>query len=166
MKNKYLFVTMMVLATCFIFLQGVSVPTAAAKVIEQEKLNTYWEIEVGLYDDCIGEWVVIYGQWHVTLHSFTDPSGKQHFRIMLNVQGLRGIGQTTGTVWNANCPYIESEIASPDPEGHYVYNLSNNTILTTKGKGNNVMWKWKGHLTINANGVVTADIYTDSFTCF
>ncbi|HNW60845.1 MAG TPA: hypothetical protein PKI62_14290 [bacterium] len=166
MKSKGGFITMLVLATCFLLLQSPSTPTAKADGVVQEKINTYWYIVVGVYDDCIGEWIIIEGKWHVTLHSFTDPGGKQHFRIMLNAQGLKGIGEVTGTVWNANCPYIESEIASPDPDGHYVYNMSNNSIFTTRGKGNNGMWQWKAHLTVNANGEVTADIYTDSFKCY
>ena len=102
-----------------------------------------------------GELVRLEGQLHV-LVTFTingkNVSGKQHFQP----QGVVGTGLTTGDKYQAT-GVTQSQFKGSLQNGQYNETFVNNFRIIGQGPGNNYQVHENTHLSINANGDVSAD---------
>ena len=107
--------------------------------------------------------VVLEGVMH-TMYSFTeDGNGGFHVTSFSQPQKLQGVGQATGDKYNGNGGTRSSEnIRGPFP---YEYTYVNNYNFIGQGKGNNFQVHETVHVTINANGEITADTNNYRSTC-
>lgn len=110
-----------------------------------------------------GELVDFTGDLHV-LFSFTinanHVSGKAHFQP----QGVSGVGLVTGDKYQAagvTQEHFEGNLIN----GQFTDTFVNNFRLIGKGPGNNFLVHENFHVTINANGDVTAFVDNFSIDC-
>ncbi len=101
-----------------------------------------------------GEDVYLSGDLHVVLHFTLDASGSgYHVDEHYQPQGITGVGMTSGVKYQATGVTRSSENFRALP---YSYTFVNNFRLIGAGPGNNYLLHETFHLTINANGELTA----------
>lgn len=131
--------------------------------------NAKYPIEITDYVACPnnvdGELVALSGDIHqlfiVNISSANKVTMKSHF----NPQGVSGVGQTTGDsyrgtgVTSSMCTF-DGNIGFP-----YTFTYVNNFRLIGQGSGANYTVHMNTHLTINANGIVTATVDNARIDC-
>jgi hypothetical protein len=132
---------------------------AQAEVIQNVSVPVALSVLVPCANGGAGEIVDFSGVLHIVA-SFTingnNISGKTHFQP----QGLKGIGQITGDSYNA-VGVTQESIKGSLQNGQFNDTYVNNFRLIGQGKGNNFSVHENAHITINANGDVTA--FIDNF---
>jgi hypothetical protein len=111
-----------------------------------------------------GEVIEVSGTLHVREHTTYDSNGGVHTMALAHPQGVSGVGLTTGDKYHATGMTMERYNASLAREGSQ-YTLLNNFRLIGQGKGNNYLVHQNIHVTVNANGEVTADVDNVTFDC-
>jgi hypothetical protein len=102
-----------------------------------------------------GEDVLLEGTLHETFHLGINGNRFQ-LKIIDNPQGLRGIGQVTGDKYQATG---ETQTMINDRtfvNGVFTESYINNFKIIGQGPGNNFLIHENFHVTVNANGTVTA----------
>jgi hypothetical protein len=136
---------------------------AQAEVVQNVSVPVVLSTFIPCANGGAGEIVDFTGDLHI-LVSFTingnNVSGKSHFQP----QGLKGVGQVTGDQYNAVGVTQESFKGSLQ-NGQYTETFVNNFRLIGPGPGNNYQVHENAHVTINANGDVTAFIDNLSVDC-
>lgn len=137
----------------------------ATVVTSNDKLDTNILVWIPCALGGAGEFVLLTGTLHVTTHTTIDSANNVHVSAHFQPQKLKGVGQTSGdkyngtgvTRWNykfggVNFPlYIMSEV--------------NNFKIIGQGPGNNYRVHWTLHITINANGIMTANVSNVKIDC-
>jgi len=111
-----------------------------------------------------GEVAVLTGTLHVLTHVTLNDAGgvtiKQHFQP----QNLGGTGQTSGDAYRG--VGVTQQTLTVGAGGlPFEFTFVNNFRMIGQGRGNNFQVHQNAHLTINENGVATADIDNTSVTC-
>jgi hypothetical protein len=134
-------------------------PAAHAEVVENVQVPILLSGFVPCANGGAGEIVDFTGTLHIVV-SFTingnNVSGKSHFQP----QGLKGIGQVTGDQYNA-VGVTQDSFRGSLQNDQFNETFVNNFRLIGRGPGNNFSVHENAHITINANGVVTA--FIDNF---
>lgn len=146
-----------VLGLCLVGSAAGSAPTFTA--------STKIPVDIVVFVPCAnggaGEIVELTGNLH-DLFSFTfDGSGGAHVMQVDNPQGISGTGQTTGAKYQATGETLNTFNAQVGLETTFV----NNFKIIGQGPGNNFLIHENFHLTVNANGTVTAFVDNFSVTC-
>ena len=111
--------------------------------------------------DGAGEIVDLGGTLHVLFHTTLDPSGGFHSKFHFQPQGVTGVGLTTGDVYQGtgvNQGHVNGTVGE---ESTFVDNFR----LIGRGPGNNFLLHETVHMTVNANGVVTAVVSNLAVEC-
>jgi hypothetical protein len=108
-----------------------------------------------------GELVDFSGEFHIVTSLTTTKSGNLHTTFHINAKGT-GIGQTSGTTyqWNDNIIEVVNEGTLP-----LTITALNTWRLIGRGHAGNFVLKQRFHVTVNANGEVTALHDTFEVTC-
>lgn len=107
--------------------------------------------------DCTGEDVALSGTIHLVSHTQADGSTVGHF----NYQNVTGVGLTSGTRYRATT-VDQQWLAAPFPTSIH----STGTFhLISQGSSSNLLVTVLTHITVNANGEVTASIDVLSMQC-
>jgi len=104
-----------------------------------------------------GELVVLSGDLHVLVRFTRSKSGGVHAAAHFQPQGISGVGQTTGEKYQATGVTQDEFNARIGVEETFV----NNFRIIGQARGNNFLIHENFHITINANGRVTA--FVDNF---
>ena len=132
---------------------------AQAEVVQNVQVPVVASVLVPCANGGAGEIVDFSGVLHIVL-SFTingnNVSGKSHYQP----QGLKGVGQITGDSYNA-VGVTQESIKGSLQNGQFSATYVNNFRLIGPGPGNNLQAHENAHITINANGDVTA--FIDNF---
>jgi hypothetical protein len=132
---------------------------AWAAVIDNESIDlTGFSVFVPCADGGNGELVVFEGNLHVLTAVTFDRRGGVHVKTHNQPQGLTGVGQTTGDQYQAT-GVTQDEFNAKVGQ---TYTFVNNFRIIGQATGNNFLVHKTYHLTINANGTVTA--VHDNFT--
>jgi len=136
---------------------------ASAAVTQNDKVPTdRWEW-VECANNGNGELVHLTGDLHVLSAVTDDGAGGFHVKWHFQPQGISGVGEITGdkyqgtgvTQWQLNAkppfPYEETYV--------------NNFRIIGPGKGNNLLVHQNLHITVNANGEVTAEVDNVKIEC-
>jgi len=124
--------------------------------------NTSIPITLVVNIPCAGELVVLNGPLHI-LFSFTfDRAGGFHMVGHFQPQGISGLGQTTGAKYQATG---ETEFQTNAKAVPFETSFVNNFKIIGQGPSNNLLIHENLHLTVNADGTVTAVIDNTSFEC-
>ena len=104
-----------------------------------------------------GEEVALSGTLHDLFHFTVDNRGGVHFKFLDNPQGVTGVGLTTGAKYQATGVTQTGFNAKLGEQTTFV----NNFRIIGQGPGNNFLVHENYHVTVNANGTLTA--YVDNF---
>ena len=110
-----------------------------------------------------GEEVQLSGTLHTVFH-LTINANRLMIREHFQPQGAIATGLTTGTVYRAVGGTRTIETVSAF-NGSFTGTLVNNFRLIGPGPGNNLQIHENAHLTVNANGEITADFFHDKVDC-
>jgi hypothetical protein len=143
-------------------LTGVTPPPAQADVVVNESVDfTGFTIFVPCAAGGAGETVVFTGQLHelitFNMNAAGGVSGLMHFQP----QGLTGIGMTTGLKYQGTGATTTSLSGNVGQQMTFV----NNFRIIGQGPGNNLLVHENSHVTIDANGNVTASFDDLSIDC-
>lgn len=110
-----------------------------------------------------GETVDLSGSLHITFHTTVNGNNfvsKYHFQP----QGISGVGETTGTKYQATGETQEI-FSGSFTNGTFEDTYTNNFRIVGQGAGNNYLVHENVHITVNANGQVTTTIDNLSIDC-
>jgi hypothetical protein len=111
---------------------------------------------------CNGEAVAYSGTVHVVLHTTTDSAGGQHSTMQVNISAT-GTGGTTGATYQGH----ETDLV---PSFNFTNGAFEQTVAThfeLIGQGQVPNFRIDGieHITVNANGTVTATFLNLTTAC-
>jgi len=129
-------------------------PALAALVLTT---NDVVAIDITTFVPCAnggaGEFVQAVGRLHQVFTTVVNANGTVTVKSHNQPQGLTGVGLTTGDKYQATgVTQSIDQVGAPFP---VVSTFINNFRFIGKGKDNNLLIHEEGHLTINANGVLT-----------
>jgi len=118
--------------------------------------NTIVPVHFTVFNPCAGEAVELSGDAYLMAQVTTDAGGGTHVLTHFNYQGLIGRGLASGKKYRlSDADQSVSNTLGPPP-----FELT--VVITFKligqGPGNNFLIHFTGHVTVNANGEVTADV--------
>jgi hypothetical protein len=108
-----------------------------------------------------GEDVAVSGTLHEVFHTTVDNAGGFHVRQESNPQGLSGVGQVTGTQYQVT----GGNVLELNMKAAFEETLVNNFRVIGQGPDNNFVFHQTSHVTVNANGTVTAEHLSFQFEC-
>ena len=104
--------------------------------------------------ECGYETVALSGRLHLVTHGTISSSGHVNAVAHVNPQNIRGFGLTTGTVYLA--PGMAQTVTNMNGPAPLTDTFVNNFHLVGHGDAPDFLFHQNVHLTINANGDVTA----------
>lgn len=130
-------------------------------------VSTSFPISISVFVPCAaggnGEVVDLSGSLHAVF-SITVNGNNVHLNTLFNPQGVNGVGETTGAKYQAT-----GETRSDMNFDVVAFPLNitfvNNFKIIGQGPNNNFLVHENLHITVNANGTLTAFIDNFSFTC-
>jgi hypothetical protein len=106
--------------------------------------------------DGAGELVELQGDLHSVFHVTEDGSGGFHIGGLSSYQGVSGVGQTSGDSYQANGgSHFRFNAGDPLP---FTDTFVDNFRIIGQGPGNNFLVHYNYHVTVNANGELTASV--------
>ena len=111
----------------------------------------------------VGDSVTFIGPLHIVTHMTVNGNNfsvKAHFQP----QGIMGYGQTAGEKFQGT-GVAQEHYKGSFLNGEFTDTFINNFRLIGQGSGNNYLVHQTGHITYNANGVVTAVVDNFSVEC-
>jgi len=127
--------------------------------------NVSFPIDLILFVPCaaggVGEDVHVTGEIHELFHVTLDGQGGFHLELQQNGQGIRGIGLTTGDEYQVAGMGRFSSNGKVGTEATTVSNLR----FIGKGSASNFLTHHTMHITVNANGTVTAFVDNSRVEC-
>jgi len=133
--------------------------TGNSEVITQIEIPLATTVTVPCAAGGAGEIVDLTGEVHAVFSVTVDANGGVHIATHFNNAGVNGIGLTTGNKYQASGgDYFVSNSGGTANELTFV----NNFLLVAPGSGNNLRVHELAHVTVNANGEITAE--TDNIT--
>jgi hypothetical protein len=104
------------------------------------------------------------GTLHTVSRTTIDANGGFHGTIHFNPQGVKGVGQSSGDTYQGNgVTKTTTNIAGAGLP--FTDTFVNNFRIIGPGPDNNLLVHQTIHVTINANGVMTADVLNTSTEC-
>jgi hypothetical protein len=109
--------------------------------------------------DGAGEEVHVTGKIHNVVQYIFDSAGGFHLKVHSNYQGVSGTGLTTGDKYQAT-GNLDFEINGKVGQDRTVAEAIS-ILFISQGNGNNFLLHGTFHMTVNADGIVTA--FVDNF---
>jgi len=130
------------------------------------KDNYHWEekgdvVDWIVWNPCTGEDIIFNGTYHCNDHGVEDSSGGLHLKIHDNWHVV-GVGVDSGIKYTGNYIWNKKENISGLP---YEFTDIIKLSLISKGKETNSIFQMRVHITLNANGEVTADFEEVKIIC-
>ncbi len=116
---------------------------------------------VSCADGGAGEFIEVSGDLHIVVNFTIDKNGGVHGKTHFQPQGISGVGLTTGDKYQATGVTQNQFNSHVGFEETYV----NNFRMIGQGPRNNLLVHVTSHITINANGDVTAFVDNVSEEC-
>jgi hypothetical protein len=119
-----------------------------------------------LFSPCTAEPVAITGTTHLTQRVHVDEDGDTYFMDKIHTEGLKGVGLLTGDSYVFG--HAEEFIfISKTPQTEFTHELYERVYRIRNGAEfrDDFYVRLKQHLTINANGVPTADFNEGQVDC-
>lgn len=109
-----------------------------------------------------GEVVNLSGEVHAVFSVTVDANGGLHVGTHFNNLGVSGSGLTTGDKYQASGG---DHFVSNSGGGANEFTFVNNFLMTAPGSGNNLRVHELVHVTVDANGELTAEIDNITVDC-
>lgn len=110
-----------------------------------------------------GEVVMLSGNLHMLFTFTADAAGGFHASFQANPQGITGIGLTTSTKYQGTG--VTREDFNVYPPLWIETTFVNNFRIIGQGAGNNLLIHATTHVTVNANGDLTASVDQTTIDC-
>ncbi len=139
---------------------GMALPTLTrAEVVT----NITLPYAAGIFIPCVPEIAIVTGELHVLISQEVDSNGGIHLKTHFQPKGVSGVGTVTGVKYQATGvtqahTNIHSGLAFEDT-------FVNNFRIIGQGPGNNLLVHMTLHVSVNANGDVTATVENTSVEC-
>jgi hypothetical protein len=119
-------------------------------------------LDVVIANPCTGEDIHVVGDAKIVNHAVRDASGGGHFRVMSNLKGVSATGLTSGisyrVVESSSTVFLEGPLPM-------VTTLVGTLSFISQGGTDNFVGHSMTHVTINANGELTAFVEIKSKEC-
>jgi hypothetical protein len=138
-----------------------SVLARASSFTENEVFPTDLFVYIPCGNGGAGDLVVLSGNLHVLFHGTFDGSGGVHMKNHFQPQGISGYSVTTGAKYQAT-GVTQDEF---NAKVGYEYTFVNNFKIIGQGGAANYLVHENFHVTVNANGTVTAFVDNFKFAC-
>lgn len=159
------FVVRFSLATAAL-LTALYAPAARAEVFHS---NTSQPFAQTLFVQCAnggtGELVDLSGQLHEDIFVNTNSGGKVVVRTRSQLQGVSGIGRSSGDRYHASQVAQGSEHIDIIDNLPFSFSFVDHLRIVGQGPGNNFTAQYQTHLTVDASGTVAADVTHFSVDC-
>ncbi|MGQ0650395.1 MAG: hypothetical protein ACT4P7_22875 [Gemmatimonadaceae bacterium] len=110
-----------------------------------------------------GEFVLAIGTLHILTHVTVSNAGNTHIKVHFQPQGLSGTGLTSGDTYRATGVTQQITNFNGNPPANFTF--INNFRFIGPGPDNNLAVHQTIHVTVNANGDITATVNNTSITC-
>jgi hypothetical protein len=111
------------------------------------------------FNPCTGEFIVFEGLVHEHGSTTVMPGGNVHLSYHSNLQGVTGVGQTTGNIYHYIC----------NQNGHVNVNVGSVTTIIFNAmiisNGDQYVSQVRQQYTVNANGEVVVDTFFMEISC-
>ncbi len=107
--------------------------------------------------DCTGEDILLSGRIHLVSQLQSDGSEVGHF----NYQGVSGVGLTSGTTYRAST-VDHFRLVAPFPSD---ITSVRSLRLISPGPEDDLLVRFLFHITVNANGEITAEVENVNIEC-
>ncbi len=139
----------------------------SAPVYAEVVTNVSVPVTIGVFVPCAnggaGEGVLLSGNLHILARVTVSESGNASIGIHFQPQGISGTGAVTGDKYQGTGVTLENiNINAPLP---FSDTFVNNFRIIGQGNGNNFLVHSTFHVTVNANGEVTATVANFSVEC-
>jgi hypothetical protein len=114
-------------------------------------------------NDGAGEVVQLSGNLHMVTHTIANASGIT-VKSQIQPQGISGVGMDSGDRYQGT-GVTQSTMSSSDPGADLTYSYVNNFRVIGHGAGNNLLVHETLHVTVNAQGALTASVDTFKVAC-
>lgn len=138
-----------------------SVAPVAQAQTDQDRIWYEEEIWVECANGGNGEYVRFSGYMHATFRQTFDNAGGVHVKFQVNPQGISGYGLTTGNQYQGTGVTQEQFNIKIGEETTFVSNYN----LIGHGKAPDMRVHENFHITVNANGTVTAFVDNINLEC-
>src|SRR5215471_45324 len=157
-RNRRRLISVCLTAALVMFGLGLPTPTRAEVLT-----NTSVPFAAAVLIRCVPEVVVLTGELHILITQEVDSDGGIHVKTHFQPQGISGLGTVTGVKYQGTGERQEhfNVRSSPAIEDTFV----NNFRIIGQGPGNNLLVQTTSHITVDANGVVTANVVNASTEC-
>jgi hypothetical protein len=144
-------------------------PRSASAQAITNTTNTTLPISLTVFVPCAnagaGEIVALSGDLHDLFHVTISASGQVTVKFQDNPQGVSGVGQTTGDTYQGT-GVTQQMITFDGVDGFpFEFTFINNFRIIGQGPGNNLLVHATEHVTVHANGEVTAVVTNLSVDC-
>ncbi len=136
--------------------------TAKAAVITRTIIPIDTTVSVPCAVGGAGEMVALVGAQLAVFSVTADANGGQHISTHFNNHGVTGTGLTTGDSYQSTGV---NRFSSSSRGAMSEFTFINSFLMIGSGAGNNLLVHETVHMTVNANGEVTADITDISSEC-
>ncbi|MGJ7033951.1 hypothetical protein [Niabella hirudinis] len=116
-----------------------------------------------LWSPCTNEMIHLEGDLHL-LTNMTTNDNRMSVKYQLQSQGISGMGSISGNKYNAN-GIAKASMNGSLVNGSYTNTINANFNLVSQGSGDNLSVHILLHITVNANGDVTATVENISMDC-
>jgi hypothetical protein len=138
----------------FVLVAGRAGPAAAQS--RPFTVNIRFPVQIGVFVPCAnggaGEGVILTGILHEQFHVTEFADGTFFLKIHDQPQNIKGVGDATGAIYMAT-GVTQSRFKSTGRQTTFI----NNFRIIGQGRGNNFLVQQLMHVTVNANGQITAE---------
>lgn len=133
--------------------------TASAAVVQ----NVQVPLNITVFSPCTGDVIPVTGFIHLVASSTSDGSGGFHLTVMDNVSQVTGVGSVTGATYHG----VGGDWFSLNAEPPFPFEATQTDVfgLISAGATPNLVVTDTLHITVNANGTVTANVVRFSAAC-
>ena len=145
----------------------VDAPVVVTAKLDGDRVNLTIPTQFHAQNPCaggrFGEIVVFEGDQHLVFFQSSTANGRLNTKVQWNAESATGIGQYTGLAYRATGVTQEHTVSgAPLP---YTETTINNYHIVGQGQATNMDLHETVHITVNANGEVSAWVTDYSFSC-
>ncbi len=115
-----------------------------------------------VFNPCSGNLVVLSGTLNFRTHVTVDANGGVHNKFQFQLRNVKGMDLTTGDKYVGTGVTQQTQNITSGAGNVTFVNITN---LIGQGKAPNMILTQEVHATVNANGVVTANVVHSSLSC-
>jgi hypothetical protein len=133
--------------------------TASAAVVT----NVRVPLNLTVFSPCNGDVIAVTGEIHLLASSTSDGAGGFHVTFMDNVSGVTGVGSISGATYHGvGGDWFSGNARPPFP---VVLTQTDVFALISAGSAPNFVVTDTVHITVNADGTLTANVARFSVAC-